>query len=92
MTRRRRKPLLSDKQWAQSEPLLAAATEVQEGRPSVDTPPAVPGRDPVGVAPRGALAGFAGQVPQSVHLLAPAANVGSARRPAGYLAGVSGDA
>ncbi len=71
---------------------FATAAKVEEGRPSVDAPPAVPGRDPVDLAHRGTLARLAGEVSQPVDLLAPAADVGRAGRVAGHLAGLSGHA
>jgi transposase len=65
------------------------AAQTTPGRPSVDREPAGAGRDFVDSAERGSLAGSAGEIPASFHVLAATARLGGAGRLVENLADVS---
>src|SRR5271154_6779374 len=61
-------------------PFTPEAAQTTPGRPSVDREPSSAGRDSVDSTERGSLAGFAGEIPASLHLLAATARLGGAGR------------
>ncbi len=72
--------------------VIASSTEIQERREALGLQPSRLGRDPVGSAHRGSLAGSTGRISESIHLLAAAATLGGGRRLACDLASLSGHA
>ncbi len=81
-------PLLTEAQWKKIAPLLPPTTQAPQGWPSVDREPSRVGRDSVDSPQRRSLAGLAGEVSASFHVLA-AAGLGGAGRLAEDLARVS---
>jgi transposase len=67
-------------------PFTPEAAQTTQGRSSVDREPSCAGRDSV---ERGSLAGFAGEIPASLDMLAAIARLGRAGRLVEHLAGVS---
>jgi len=74
----------------QDRPFTPEAAQTTLGRPSVDREPSCAGRDFMDSAERGSLAGSAGDIPASFHLLAATARLGRAGRLVENLADVSG--
>jgi transposase len=79
-------PLLTEAQWKKIAPLLPQTTPAPQRWPPVDRESSRVGRDSLDSAQRGSLAGFAGRIPASLHLLAAAAGLGGAGRLAENLA------
>src|SRR5712664_2949279 len=69
--------------------LASQATQAVPGWPPVDRKPSCPGRDSVDSPQRRSLAGLAGEISASFHVLATAAGLGRAGRLAEHLACVS---
>src|SRR5208337_781567 len=69
--------------------LAPQAAQTMQRRSSVEPEPSCIGRDFVDSAERGSLAGSAGEIPASLHLLAATARLGRAGRLVEHLAGVS---
>src|ERR1700687_2292661 len=74
----------------QDRPVAPEAAPTTQGRSSVDREPPCAGRDFVDSAERGSLAGSAGEIPASFHVLAATARLGRAGRLVENLADVSG--
>jgi len=70
-------------------PFTPEAAQTTQGRSSVDREPSCAGRDFVDSAEWGSLAGFAGEIPASLDMLATAARLGGAGRLVEHLAVVS---
>jgi transposase len=81
---------IADRSAVEEDRALAPQTApASPGWPPVDREPSCAGRDSVDSPEWGALAGFAGEVPPSFHVLATAAGLGGAGRLVENLAGVS---